>query len=216
MTARKRGRPRKKKSKTTYKLQSGLETPCTGESTAGKNATPMSDSVLVPNTLDVCKSRSILLCNEEEKLNSEMKKQKPEEAQVKTYAEIVGKTEILESELKYVQTEELNGTKIARLTKEDVIEMDNYWNAAAVCCVLGANPPLKVMDGFIRRIWKDFKITEIAILREGQFVVNFEQKEDRDEIVKRKYYFMDNKPVLVQKYNPGMKIRLEELTDIPI
>ncbi|VFQ72237.1 unnamed protein product [Cuscuta campestris] len=111
--------------------------------------------------------------------------------------------------------EEMNGLKVARLSREDV-EEDAGWNSTLVCCVLRANPPLKVMDGFLRRIWKDYKIADVVVLREGQFVVHFEKEEDRDEIARRKYYFLDNKPMLVQRWKPGCKLNLDELTDIPI
>ncbi|VFR01191.1 unnamed protein product [Cuscuta campestris] len=96
------------------------------------------------------------------------------------------------------------------------MDIANYWEATLICCVLGANPPLKIMDGFLRRIWKEYNIEEISVLKEGQFVVQFGKESERDEVLKRKYYFMDNKPMLVQRWKPGWKVNLEELTDIPI
>ncbi|VFQ67185.1 unnamed protein product [Cuscuta campestris] len=40
--------------------------------------------------------------------------------------------------------------------------------------------------------------------------------EDMKEAIKRKYYYFDNKPVLVQQWKPEKKINLEELINIPI
>ncbi|VFQ95952.1 unnamed protein product [Cuscuta campestris] len=82
--------------------------------------------------------------------------------------------------------------------------------------VVGANPPLEIVKGFLSRIWKAYEIDDISFLREGQFIVRFHKVEDRDEIIKKKYYFMDNKPVFVQKWYPGCKVNLLERKDIPI
>ncbi|RAL44030.1 hypothetical protein DM860_014167 [Cuscuta australis] len=70
--------------------------------------------------------------------------------------------------------------------------------------------------GFLTRIWKVFDIDDISFLKKGQFLVRFHKEEDRDEIIKRKYYLMDNKPVYVQKWYPGYKVNLMERKDIPI
>ncbi|RAL50917.1 hypothetical protein DM860_005273 [Cuscuta australis] len=98
----------------------------------------------------------------------------------------------------------------------DVIDTTTYWDATLVCCILGANPPLEVVKGFINRIWSSYSIEEVSFLKEGQFIVSFKRVEDRDEVIKRKYYYFDNKPVLVQKWYPGVKVNIDQLDDIPI
>ncbi|RAL46971.1 hypothetical protein DM860_016605 [Cuscuta australis] len=40
--------------------------------------------------------------------------------------------------------------------------------------------------------------------------------EERDEILKRKYYYFDNKPVYVQAWSPRNQIDITELKDVPI
>ncbi|VFR00991.1 unnamed protein product [Cuscuta campestris] len=99
---------------------------------------------------------------------------------------------------------------------DDVIEPGNYWNSALVCCILGANPPLDIIKGFLSRIWKTYDIEDISFLKESQFIVRFAKEEDRDEILKRTYYFMDNKPVYVQKWYPGCKVDVMSRKDIPV
>ncbi|KAL2937219.1 Gag-Pol polyprotein, partial [Bienertia sinuspersici] len=34
----------------------------------------------------------------------------------------------------------------------------DYWNSSIVAFVLGANPPEFVMDGYLRRVWKDYRV----------------------------------------------------------
>ncbi|RAL53703.1 hypothetical protein DM860_015431 [Cuscuta australis] len=136
--------------------------------------------------------------------------------QPKSYAEVVGVQEELNLDLKYIPAEIIDGTPIARFSTDDVIEPGEYWESALICCVLGANPPLEVIKGFLARIWKLYEIDDISFLKESQFIVRFKKKEDRDEIVKRKYYYMDNKPVYVQQWYPGCKVDIMNRKDIPI
>ncbi|VFQ72447.1 unnamed protein product [Cuscuta campestris] len=144
-------------------------------------------------------------------LMKDLKEQSP-----KSYAEAVGFPELIELNLKFVQSEEVNGIQVAKFTKDDVVEQSRYWDSAMILCVLGANPPIDVIKGFIARMWKMYPIDEVSVLKEGQFIVMFQKEEDRDEVIKRKYYYFDNKPVLVQKWKPGKKVDITELKDIPI
>ncbi|VFQ62530.1 unnamed protein product [Cuscuta campestris] len=133
----------------------------------------------------------------------------------KSYASVVGNQED-DQKLCYIPATEVNGNFVAKLTKDDVIDTTTYWDATLVCCILGANPPLEVVKGFINRIWSSYSIEEVSLLKEGQFIVSFKRVEDRDEVIKRKYYYFDNKPVLVQKWYPGVKVNIDQLDDIPI
>ncbi|VFQ91512.1 unnamed protein product [Cuscuta campestris] len=142
--------------------------------------------------------------------------EEPKSKEKKSYAEVAGIQEDLNFSLKYIPIEEIEGQSIVRLTKEDVIEPGTYWESALVCCILGANPPLEVVKGFVSRIWYTYGIEDVSHLKDGQFIVRFCKEEDRDEVLKRKYYYMDNKPVYVQKWYPGCKVNILERKDIPI
>ncbi|RAL48813.1 hypothetical protein DM860_001133 [Cuscuta australis] len=72
------------------------------------------------------------------------------------------------------------------------------------------------MKGFLTRIRKKFEISDISFHNHGQFIVCFKEGSDREEVCKRRYFFFDNKPMLVQKWSPGRKIDIHKLTDIPI
>ncbi|VFQ87421.1 unnamed protein product [Cuscuta campestris] len=179
MTARKRGRPRKKKAKalateqSTLKQNTEIASPDTGESSTGKNDTPSIGMVSeMKQTLDLD-----LNVNHEITMG-EMKDQRDDQVEPKrTFVEVVGFKEESNLELKFVQSEKIDGVRMARMSEEDLMDIANYWEATLLCCVLGANPPLKIMDGFLRRIWKEYSIEEISVLREGQFVVQFGKSE---------------------------------------
>ncbi|VFQ79121.1 unnamed protein product [Cuscuta campestris] len=141
---------------------------------------------------------------------------KPDPNKKKTFAEVVGIQEDLNLNLSFIAAEELDGKQIIRLSMDDVIEPGKYWNSALVCCILGANPPLDIIKGFLSKIWKTYDIEDISFLKESQFIVRFAKEEDRDEILKCTYYFMDNKPVYVQKWYPGCKVDVMSRKDIPV
>ena len=46
---------------------------------------------------------------------------------------------------------------------------------------LGVNPPLHVIDGFVKRIWKDLKIDTIGVVDKGVFLVRMNSIDDRDK-----------------------------------
>ena len=43
---------------------------------------------------------------------------------------------------------------VVKIDLSDVEDEIHYWEIAVVCFVVGANPPLHVIDGYVRRIWK--------------------------------------------------------------
>ncbi|KAJ8435935.1 hypothetical protein Cgig2_013282 [Carnegiea gigantea] len=63
--------------------------------------------------------------------------------------------------------DEINGTKCAKLVKEDIEGEIVYWQNAVICCVLGVNPPFEVIEGYVRRIWKDFAINKVILIKKG-------------------------------------------------
>ncbi|VFQ64820.1 unnamed protein product [Cuscuta campestris] len=132
-----------------------------------------------------------------------------------SYADIVKGSDI-ECELSYVPAEEINGQSVAKINKDDIIEDLGCWDQSIIVCVLGANPPLEIIDGYVRRIWKMYTIEDVTYLKERQFIVRFSKIEERDEALKRKYYYFDNKPVFTKAWCPGTKIDITELKDIPI
>ena len=41
------------------------------------------------------------------------------------------------------------------------------------CCVLGAILPFVVIEGFIRRIWKEYIIDRVVLIKKGLYLVRF-------------------------------------------
>jgi len=64
--------------------------------------------------------------------------------------------------------------------------------------VLGANPPLKVIEGFVKRIWKTLAIDKICLVKRGVFLVHFTNLDDQLSVVQNGVYHFDNKPLIAK------------------
>ncbi|XP_062103231.1 uncharacterized protein LOC133814259 [Humulus lupulus] len=91
-----------------------------------------------------------------------------------------------------------------------------YWNSALVCYVLGANPPIHVIEGFLRRIWKQQNLDRVSLLTHGIFLVRFHSVEDRDRILKGGYQFFDKKPLIMKAWDPDVRFTKEDVWKVPV
>lgn len=52
------------------------------------------------------------------------------------------------------------------------------------------------MEGFIHRIWRNFGVDKVGMVKKGIFVVHFKTMEKRDQIIFGAPVFFDSKPVV--------------------
>ena len=64
------------------------------------------------------------------------------------------------------------------ITFDDIAHEVTFWQSAVVCFVLGPNPPLHIIDGFARRIWKDLRIDKIDMEAKGVYLIRFHSMHD--------------------------------------
>ncbi|XP_074293471.1 uncharacterized protein LOC141620522 [Silene latifolia] len=103
-----------------------------------------------------------------------------------------------------------------QLTSEDVDSELNFWSTALYCYVLGANPPFKVIDGFIKRIWGYTGYDKISFNSNGTFLVRFPSEEMKTRVLQAGPIFFDNKPVVVKEWTPDVKMVKEAIDVVPI
>lgn len=65
-------------------------------------------------------------------------------------------------------------TKINYFDIEDELK---YWESFVICYVLGANPPIHVIEGFVKRIWKLEEIDKIGSVAKGIYLVHMKSLE---------------------------------------
>ncbi|KAJ8420630.1 hypothetical protein Cgig2_002710 [Carnegiea gigantea] len=119
------------------------------------------------------------------------------------------------------QIQEISNAIVHATIEQEEVSHDvnpeiEYWKSVVLCSVLGPNPPLEVIEGFIRRIWKAFDIDKICMVRKGVFLLRFNNFNDQLTVVKRGVFFFDMKPFLVKPWNEEMDINTEAITSLPI
>uniref|UniRef100_A0A803QC32 DUF4283 domain-containing protein n=1 Tax=Cannabis sativa TaxID=3483 RepID=A0A803QC32_CANSA len=72
-----------------------------------------------------------------------------------------------DSKLTYTEPLAKNGVKIARIDPDEVVKRAENWRSAVICMVLGANPPMAVFEGFIKRIWGHLGIVQVVHINMG-------------------------------------------------
>lgn len=120
------------------------------------------------------------------------------------------------SALNSIPAQSINGNKCAHLVHEDVQAEIEYWNTAVLCAVLGANPPLDVIKGYINRIWGAYELDKIIQLRRGLFMVRFQHLQDKMEVERKDIFYFDSKPFIVKSWNPEMDLRTESIKSLPL
>ncbi|XP_021751087.1 uncharacterized protein LOC110716762 [Chenopodium quinoa] len=102
-----------------------------------------------------------------------------------------------------------------KIDLEDIQDEIDFWNSAIVVYVCGANPPLTVMDGFFRRIWRNLGIDKVALREKGIFMVQFRTMKNRDRVLAGPKIFFDKKPIFMKAWTQDIEISKEEFRIVP-
>ncbi|XP_021861971.2 uncharacterized protein [Spinacia oleracea] len=98
---------------------------------------------------------------------------------------------------------------------DDIQSEIDFWNSTVVCYIVGANPPINVMEGFVRRIWGSLKVDKVVLVKKGVYLVRFLSMESRDKVLKG-HYFFDNKPLIVKPWDQDVDMEKEVVQVVPI
>ncbi|XP_062093865.1 uncharacterized protein LOC133799892 [Humulus lupulus] len=114
-----------------------------------------------------------------------------------------------EPNLEYTEPIFRNGQKLAQVDVEEVRIQSANWSSAVVCMVLGANPPMAVFEGFIKRVWGHLGIAQISRMTLGLTLVKFNDEATRDHVLENGVIHFDRKPVIVRPWTADLSaIRL--------
>ncbi|KAL2921203.1 Flagellar assembly factor FliW [Bienertia sinuspersici] len=90
----------------------------------------------------------------------------------------------------------------ATIGLEDMQPKLKYWTNSVVAYVLGSNPPLNVMDGFLRRVCKSHGVDKVNLLNKGIYLVRMNSEEGKLKAMAAGVQFFDKKPVIVHQWDP--------------
>uniref|UniRef100_A0A803NTX5 Reverse transcriptase domain-containing protein n=1 Tax=Cannabis sativa TaxID=3483 RepID=A0A803NTX5_CANSA len=102
-----------------------------------------------------------------------------------------------------------------KITNDDIQEEVDFWKPSIVCYVLGANPPLAVFEGFVRRMWSE-KVERVGLLSYGIYIIRFHSIEYRDEVLRGGYIFFNRRPVVMKEWEPSINVKKEDIRMVPI
>ncbi|XP_062119263.1 uncharacterized protein LOC133833014 [Humulus lupulus] len=109
-----------------------------------------------------------------------------------------------EQKLEFTEPEYREGRKFSRIDIEEVKVQLANWTSAVICMVLGANPPMAVFEGFIKRIWGHLGIAQIARMTMGLTMVKFNDEATRDNVLENGIIHFDRKPVIIRPWTTDL------------
>lgn len=105
---------------------------------------------------------------------------------------------------------------VGKISKDDVKEEVKFWESSVVCYVTSANPPLKVIDGFVSKIWKDLEIDKVGMVNRGVFLVRFLQKDHQERACDMNRILFDKKPFVVKPWSTSISYEKSSISRIPV
>ena len=99
---------------------------------------------------------------------------------------------------------------------DDIVDEICYWESAMICYVLGANPPLKVMEGFSHRMWKHQDFDKLVGIGKGVYLARFHTKDNMLKVANGDHIFFDSKPLIMKPWSPDIDVMKDEVKTIPM
>ncbi|KAL2895132.1 Indole-3-glycerol phosphate synthase [Bienertia sinuspersici] len=95
------------------------------------------------------------------------------------------------------------------------LELD-YWASAIYCCIIGANPPVVVMEGFIRRVWGKYGIDKVIGVKKSLYLIRCNSMENCKTILNEEKIFFDSKPIMLKAWFHEIDVNQEDFMTLPI
>ena len=102
-----------------------------------------------------------------------------------------------------------------KIDVEDIQSEIDFWSSSVVCYVIGADPRVHVMEGFVRRIWKNKGVDRVAMIKKGLYIVRFLAMDRRDEVLAPSMLLFDSKPLIMKAWEQDKDFFKEEVDVVP-
>ncbi|XP_062114230.1 uncharacterized protein LOC133825281 [Humulus lupulus] len=119
------------------------------------------------------------------------------------------------TKLHYSEPYQKDGQIVAKLDMEEIEVEASFWKSAIICVVIGANPPLAVFEGFVKRIWGKLGIVSVARMNAGFTMVKFRDEAARDLVLESGVVHFDRKPVVLRPWTTDVE-SLKSIKSVPI
>ena len=113
------------------------------------------------------------------------------------------------------------GTPLAPLTPikisyEYVVDDIKFLETSVICYVLCANTPLRVIEGFVKRIWNPSDIDKVGTIAKGVILVHLKSHEAIMVACDSNGILFDKKPFIVKLWTKNASYEKESVTTIPV
>lgn len=115
-----------------------------------------------------------------------------------------GKISFSELKLQFLEPIIREGKKIAQVNVEEVKCQSANWSSDVICMVVGANPPVAVFEGFIKRVCGHLGISQVVRLAMGMTMVKFNDDATRDSVLENGMLQFDRKPVIIRPWTTDL------------
>ncbi|GJU97300.1 RNA-directed DNA polymerase, eukaryota, reverse transcriptase zinc-binding domain protein [Tanacetum coccineum] len=133
----------------------------------------------------------------------------------KTYANVIRKTELSDSnKLKIipVDTNDL-GEEVIVFDEELVKIRSKKWELTLCGQFVGNNMSLPMLHYYLRRMWSRYGFKEIVDNGNGKWLFKFNRMNGMMEVVNKSPWMVNNKPLIVQKWDPSIGIGKPKIMD---
>ncbi|KAK1282622.1 hypothetical protein QJS10_CPB22g00516 [Acorus calamus] len=120
------------------------------------------------------------------------------------------------SSLIYTQPTLEDGLPVVEIEESDYESALDRWNLAVVGYVVGKIPVYTPFLQFLIRLWKPKGELKLYLRGNGFFIVKFLLEEDLKKVLEGGLWSMDNRPFILQRWSPSVRMEQERLTSIPI
>ncbi|KAL2930515.1 Histone-lysine N-methyltransferase H3 lysine-4 specific [Bienertia sinuspersici] len=94
-------------------------------------------------------------------------------------------------------------------------ELD-YWASSLYCYIIGANPPVSVMEGFIKRVWKKYDVDKVIGVKKSLYLIRFKSMDNCQAALNGEKIFFDSKPIMLKPWSHDADVNQEDFMAIPI
>jgi len=72
-----------------------------------------------------------------------------------------------------------------------------------------------VIDGYICRIWSQYEIDKVVVVRKGVYLVRFTSMADKDAMLQKGISYFDRKPFIIKTWNDELELDVNSINSLP-
>ncbi|XP_058776932.1 uncharacterized protein LOC131651274 [Vicia villosa] len=110
----------------------------------------------------------------------------------------------------------VDGMKEVEIELEDVELEIRYWDTALIMYAIGRNLSMNIVKNYMRKMWSFVALPEMFYNEEGYFIMRFKTETERDEVMMKGPYTIQNMPMVILEWRPDFSMERDMLHTVPI